>query len=131
MASSRKSFNALAKALGIVTSKSISRPGNKFGARKTVVDGITFDSVKEGQYYRTLKEQKRLGIILDFEIKRRWDLVVKGNKVTRYTCDFVVFNRDGSETVIDVKGGNATRTRDYVLRKKLMKAIHGIDIVEV
>lgn len=40
---------------------------NKYNNRKVTVDGITFDSAKESEYYSKLKILKKAGVIKDFE----------------------------------------------------------------
>lgn len=43
-------------------------PANKYGARKTQVDGITFDSRAEAKYYEQLKWLKVSKQIKDFRL---------------------------------------------------------------
>jgi hypothetical protein len=100
---------------------------NKYGARKTEVDGITFDSAKEAKRYGELKLLERAGEIAELELQPKYDLTVKGQKVCTYKADFRYFEH-GCEVVEDVKG---MRTPVYRLKKKLMKACHGIEIREV
>ncbi|ASS66228.1 DUF1064 domain-containing protein [Paenibacillus sp. RUD330] len=102
------------------------RLGSKYGARKTQVDGIKFDSHAEAAYYQQLKLMKRVGQIKDFECQPRFRLLDAfkdyfGNTVKsiNYTADFLIHHHDGSKEVIDVKGGDATKTQAYTLRKKL------------
>lgn len=100
---------------------------NKYNAVKCEIDGIVFDSKKEGRHYQELKLRERAGEITCLEIHPAWDLTVNGVKVGRYTADFSYIEK-GNLVVVDAKG---VRTRDYVLRKKLMKALFKIDVVEV
>ncbi len=101
--------------------------GNKFNARKVQMDGHTFDSQMEARRYRTLVLMEQAGEILGLRVHVAYQLVVKGVRVCRYEADFVYFE-GGREIVEDVKGH---RTREYIIKRKLMKAIHGIDIREV
>lgn len=55
-------------------------------------------------------------------------LEINGNLICKYVCDFRYVDIDGRTVTEDAKG---MRTREYTLKKKLMKAIHGIDIHEV
>lgn len=48
----------------------------------------------------------------------------------RYYADFVYRDADGVH-VIDVKGGEATKTQVYRLKRRLMKHVHGITIEEL
>jgi hypothetical protein len=52
-------------------------------------------------------------------------------QAVHYIADFVYTDRDGIDQVIDVKGGSATKTKEYLLKKKMMRAFLGIEIVEV
>lgn len=103
----------------------------KYGAQKTVVDGITFDSKRESERYRDLCHMQAAGEISDLQTKTPgcvFDLTVNGVKVSRFTADFRYTER-GQDVVEDLKSG-PTRTRAYVMRKKLMLAVHGIVIRE-
>lgn len=57
-----------------------------------------------------------------------FELEVNGVRICRYIADFRYFdNRRGGWVTEDAKG---CKTRDYKLKKKLVKALHGIDILE-
>lgn len=47
---------------------------SKYRANKTVIDGITFDSKAEGQYYLYLKEKEAQKLIEGFELQPRFTL---------------------------------------------------------
>lgn len=99
----------------------------KYGNRKTVVDGITFDSAKEAKRYGELKVLQRAGEITSLELQPRFPIVINGVKVCTYVADFYYVDEIGSLVVEDCKG---FKTREYILKRKLMKAVHGIDILE-
>lgn len=101
---------------------------NKFGNRRVEVDGIKFDSALEARHYAKLKLLKRAGEIRDFERQASYDLEVNGQKIATYRADFVVTMPDGSIQVQDTKG---YPTPEYKLKKKLMRAIYGIEIMEI
>jgi Protein of unknown function (DUF1064) len=104
---------------------------NKYGAKKTTIDGIKFDSLKEARRYTELRLLERAGKILDLQCQVGYSLVVNGHKIGRYTADFVYWDSGiRKEVVEDVKSPATKKARDYVLRKKLMLAIHGIEIRE-
>jgi len=102
---------------------------SKYGARKTVVDGITFDSQREANRYAELKLLERAGEISDLKLQVPFELIPKqpGERAVKYTADFT-YTEDGETVVEDVKG---VKTRDYVLRRKLLLWRHGIRIREV
>jgi len=103
---------------------------NKYGAKKTAVDGIVFDSKREAARFERLKLMLLAGDISDLRADKRdlrFDLVVNGVLICRYEADFT-YLRDGCRVAEDTKG---FRTAAYRIKKKLMKAVHGIEIVEV
>ena len=104
---------------------------NKYGAVRVRADGKTFDSKREYRRYCDLKNLLRGGEIESLEIHPRYDFVVNGMKVGFYTADFRYLDRRSGETVVEDVKADVTKTTSYRLRKKLMKAIHGIDITEV
>lgn len=100
---------------------------SKSGAVKTVIDGITFDSKLEAGFYQQLRLREAAGEISELELQPRFEFVINGVKVGRYTGDFR-YTENGKVIVADAKG---YFSRDYPLRKKLMKAVHGIEILEL
>lgn len=101
----------------------------KYGNRKTVVDGITFDSMAESRRYLLLKALQKGGHIRKLERQVKYLLAINGVKIADYVADFrYVDVKRQAEVVEDVKG---VKTPVYRLKKKLMKAIYGIDIAEV
>ncbi|MBQ4815794.1 DUF1064 domain-containing protein [Bacillus pumilus] len=95
---------------------------NKYGARKTIVDGITFDSKAEAKYYQQLKWLKQAKQIKDFSLQPRFELqeaFKKNDKTFRkieYIADFEITNLDGSKEVIDIKG---METKEFAIKRKL------------
>lgn len=96
---------------------------------RTQVDGITFDSLDEAARYGELKIEKRAGLITDLKVHKPFRLVVNGIHICDYESDFT-YRRDGKLVVEDVKSPG-TITYAYRIKKKLMLAIHGIQIQEV
>lgn len=102
-------------------------PPRKYGNEPTVVDGITFDSSKEARRYGVLKILERAGNISDLELQPRFRIHVNGRTICTYIADFA-YTKDGARIVEDVKG---VKTPVFNLKRKLMKAVHGIDVVTV
>lgn len=103
------------------------RPGkNKYGAKRTEVDGFVFHSKKEAQRYGQLKMLEQAGQISNLKLQVPYPLKVNGALITTYIADFV-YDEDGREVVEDVKG---KRTQEYVIKKKLMQAVLKIAIFE-
>jgi len=105
------------------------KKSSKFGAKKTIVDGITFDSKWESERYGQLRAMERGGIVTDLKLQVKYDIIINDIKICRYIADFVYKEEspDGKikEIVEDAKG---FETPEFKLKKKLMKAVHGIDI---
>ena len=105
---------------------------SKYRARKTTVDGITFDSRKEADRYLVLKGMEEDGSIKDLRRQGRYELVpafdVDGRhyRAVYYVADFV-YVEDGKEVVEDVKG---MRTDVYRLMSKLFARRYGMSIKE-
>lgn len=121
---------------------------NKYQAIKTTVDGIEFDSRKEARRYQELKLLQMAGEISNLRMQVRYELIPaqyeeierygkRGQKLkpkrklieypVYYIADFV-YVKEGQEIVEDAKG---MKTKDYILKRKLMLWIHGIRVREV
>lgn len=101
----------------------------KYNNRKVCIDGINFDSVREAQRYKQLALLQKGGVIQDLQLQVRYHLIPKqdGERAVDYIADFV-YIENGVKVVEDSKG---VRTRDYVIKRKLLLQIHGIKIKEV
>lgn len=131
----------------------------KYHSKKVVKDGITFDSQKEYKRFCELSSLEREGKITNLQRQVKFVLIPaqyepdivgkrggrkKGKLIERecsYIADFVyekrIYRPDAFEEVYstrlktvveDVKG---VRTKDYIIKRKLMLHIHGIRIKEV
>ena len=118
---------------------------NKYGSRKVVRDGITFDSLKEYQRWCELLLLAKAGKIKHLSRQVRYELipaqyepdtigkrggVKRGALLERavyYVADFV-YAYDGNTVVEDTKG---FKTKDYIIKRKLMLYRYGIRIKEV
>ena len=105
--------------------------GLKYNNIKTIINGITFDSKKEAGYYGILRLKEKAKIIDRFEMQVKYDLVVNNIKIGCYKADFVTYKNGKALEVIDVKSEMTKKLPVYRLKKKLVKAIYGIDIVEI
>lgn len=106
------------------------RRRNKFGAVKTTVDGLVFDSKKEARRYAELRIAERAGEITRLETQRVFNLSVNGQHVCDYVADFVYVAGLAVTVVEDVKSEATRKNRAYRIKVKLMKAIHGITVRE-
>lgn len=117
---------------------------SKYNSRKITRDGMTFDSVKEYRRWSELVLLERAGQVSDLQRQVKFVLLPaqyrqmfdrKAHKwktrcVEREVCyiaDFV-YQQDGKTVVEDTKG---FKTKDYIIKRKLMLYIHNIQIKEV
>lgn len=108
---------------------------SKYNSKKTVVDGQKFDSKKEANRYQELVLLEKAGVIKNLSRQVKFVLIPSqrdesGKVIERecsYKADFVY--TDGGETVVeDVKG---YRTKEYIIKRKLLLYQYGIKIREV
>ena len=107
---------------------------NKYHNRKIVREGETYDSVKEYRRAKELELLEKGGVIKDLKRQVRFEIIPSqrgddGKVVERavtYVADFVYFE-DGKLVVEDTKG---YRTKDYIIKRKLMRYLLGINIRE-
>lgn len=107
---------------------------NKFGAQKTVVDGISFDSRAEARRYSQLLILQRVGDIAGLTRQVAYVLApsvkfegaTRAKPALRYIADFV-YSETASGKIIceDVKG---VITPVFALKRHLMLSQLGINI---
>ena len=108
----------------------------KYNNKKITVNGQVFDSKKEANRYKELLLLEKAGAIKDLRMQVKFTLIpaqrdeATGKVVERecsYKADFVY--SEGDKTVVeDVKG---FRTKEYIIKRKLMLWRYGIRIREV
>ena len=109
---------------------------SKYNAQKTTVDGITYDSRKEAQRAQELRLMLKAGIISNLREQVPYELIPAqkneyGKVIERaviYKADFVYDDEKGKTVVEDVKG---VRTKEFIIKRKLMLYEYGIRIREV
>ena len=105
---------------------------SKYRNKKTVVDGITFDSKKEAARYLVLKSLQRSGVLTELILQPEFLLCPsvmldgKQQRPVRYRADFS-YKIDGMVMVEDCKG---FRTPEYRIKRKLMRHVHGVEVIE-
>lgn len=93
-------------------------------------DGQKFRSHLEATFYNRVKLLHTQGDLIKFDREVRFELNVNGFMVCAYVCDFILYWKDGRVEYIDCKS-QATMTPIYSIKKKLMWAVHGIELKEV
>ena len=124
----------------------------KYHSKKTVIDGITFDSKKEAERYSELKRLERCGAISNLELQKVYELIPaqyelyerygkNGNRLKDgkrcierscvYKADFV-YIENGKIVVEDVKGYKGGQAYSlFTIKRKLMLERYGIKVKEV
>lgn len=96
---------------------------SKYGAVKTKIDGHTFDSKKEAEFYCNLKLRLQAKEIKGFCLQPTFILAAG----LSYKADFIIFNNDGSTEIVDVKG---FKTKEYIAKKKVFEDKFDLKIKE-
>ena len=119
--------------------------GRKYRNTKTIVDGMEFDSRKEASRYKELKLLEQCGKISNLRCQEKFILIptqrepdivgvrggIKKGKVIEKECAYIadfVYIQDGKTVVEDTKG---FRTKDYIIKRKLMLYFYSIKIKEI
>lgn len=126
----------------------------KYRNRKTVVDGIVFDSAKEAIRYQELKMLQKAGVIQNLRLQVPYEIIPEQREVSdevyskglkkgqpkpgrilerkvEYIADFV-YTEDGQTVVEDVKGyRDGGSYKVFVLKRKLMLQVYGISVKEI
>ena len=107
----------------------------KYGNHKVIIDGEKVaDSKHEFKRLTELQVLVRVGEIKDLKTQVRYNLIPsqkicgKTERGVSYVADFVYWTKDDQFICEDAKGH---KTADYIIKRKLMKLIHNIDVVEV
>ena len=126
--------------------KEMFQPESKYHSKKVTMDGETFDSLEEYRRFRELQLLQRAGKIKDIRRQVKFVLIptqrepdtigvrggVKKGRIIEQECaylaDFTYTTNTGDYVVEDTKG---VRTKDYIIKRKLMLYVHGIRIQEI
>ena len=115
----------------------------KYRNEKVIVNGISFDSRKEARRYKELALLEQVGSITGLQRQVKFVLIPaqreKGpngklhvvEHECSYVADFVYVDTETGKTVVEDVKSPATRTKAYIIKRKLMRYIHHIAICEV
>ena len=118
---------------------------HKYKAKRTEVDGISFDSKREAQRWSVLKVRERIGEIRNLDRQVKFPIEVDGKpirirskrypkgRIVSYFADFAYEERQDIETecevwsyiIEDVKGHDTPLSR---LKRALVEAIYGVEV---
>ena len=115
-------------------------------------DGLVFDSHKEARRWEQLLLLQKAGKISHLEMQVAYELLPNqyetyerisktgkrlkdGQRLVErkvdYVADFVYHDTNTGELIVEDTKSPATRTKEYIIKRKLMLLIHGIKIREV
>lgn len=80
------------------------KSGNKYHAKSTIYNNISYHSKLEAAYAEGLDMAVKAGDIVKWERQVRLDLKVNGYHITNYYIDFIIHHHDGSREFVETKG---------------------------
>lgn len=106
---------------------------NKYRNVPTVVDGKKFDSKREAARYVELKLLERAGVIKDLKLQVPFEFRHNDVLICRYLADFTYLEltrNGGPKWVATVEDCKGHPTKEYLIKKKLMRAFYAIELRE-
>ena len=111
----------------------------KYGNKKTIIRGLELASKREAARYVELLAMQRAGEIYELDCQSAFELIPaqlapSGRKERRvtYVADFAYYRvSDGRRVVEDVKSPVTAKLPAYIIKRKLMLQVHGIEVAEV
>lgn len=111
---------------------------SKYHSKPVEIEGIRFDSIAESRRYADLLLMVKVGEISGLVVHPRYELQPafryngRMERAITYTPDFEYFTPDGWKVVEDVKGGSATKTEAYSIRRRLfIRKFEDVKFMEV
>ena len=110
----------------------------KFKNQKCNLGGLKFDSKKEAQRYKVLRDMQLDGVISDLECQVsflladsvKFESEERRKPALRYIADFT-YMQNNILIVEDVKSKHTRSLPTYRIKKHLMMSVHNIEITEV
>lgn len=99
----------------------------KYGNKKvTISSGLKFDSTKEANRYTNLKLLENAKKITALSVQVKFQLTA-----TVYIADFTYFDYENKKFVVeDVKSEATRKLAPFRMKKRMMKELYNIDILE-
>ena len=111
---------------------------DKYRNKETKILGTKFDSKREAARYTELVAMWRAGDISEPICQPSFELIPaqvacsgKKERGVTYIADFAYRRRDGSRVVEDVKSPVTAKLPAYIIKRKLLLQVHGIEVVEI
>lgn len=108
---------------------------SKYGNRVTYVNGVKFDSAREAERYTVLMIRFGAGEIEKLKLQPEFTITESYRmpdgrlvKAQRYRADFSYVDKATGELVVEDVKSEATKTRVFINKAKLLYELYGIDI---
>lgn len=119
---------------GKISAQTITLPDcmkrSKYGNKKTEYRDQLYDSKKEADRARDLDILVAAGEISAWERQHKFEFFLNGVDICDFFVDFKITYPDGRIVYEDVKSVATQKDKVYRLKKKLLKAFKGIDVIE-
>lgn len=103
---------------------------SKYKNKAVMYNGYKFDSMRERDRYIELWVRLQAKEIRHLGVQHPFALTVNDMLICQYIADFVYEEKIGIAWVARVEDSKGHRTAEYRLKKKLMRACLGIEILE-
>lgn len=100
---------------------------NKYKNKKCTYDNIEFASIKERNFFIYLKQLEEKGEIWNLKLQDKIKAIINSVVVFEYRADFTYDDSRGHH-VVDIKSEATCKLPVFRLKKKILKALYGIDI---
>lgn len=104
--------------------------GSKFGNKRTAIGEEVFDSKREAIRFQQLQLLQTAGRIRNLRRQVKYELRVNTVLISTYRADFVYEELDKGQWLEVVEDSKGYPNDRWPMKKKLMKAIHGVIIRE-
>jgi len=112
--------------------KKLSKGKNKFHNKFVYYDNYKYASIFEASYAKYLNLLLKAGEIKGWKRQVPISIDFQDIHICNYICDFVIIQKDDLLKYVDTKGYcKGSSYNIFKLKKKLVKAVHGINVIEV
>ncbi|HMF69155.1 MAG TPA: DUF1064 domain-containing protein, partial [Phyllobacterium sp.] len=101
---------------------------SKYGNVKVVIDGESFDSKIEAEFFHHLRLRERIGEVYGIVRQKEFVIELSNTRICSLKVDFWFYDRrTRGMRAVDIKGG-PTDTQVFRLKAKLVKAMFGVEV---
>lgn len=115
----------------LIAKKSAPKPKQaKYRNKKTTVENVEFDSKREANRWLELRTALKTGKVRNLKRQYVFAIIIDGVRICDYIADAVYEEHRGGEWHRIVEDSKGCKTEVYRIKKKLMRAVLGIEIRE-